>query len=58
MNVVEKEQYQVWMLRKVQKGIEHCYYQTLRDVLKVEGDKMMKVVANYWKVKFKLQEIR
>ena len=46
------------MLRKVQKGIEHCYYQTLRDVLKVEGDKMMKVVANYWKVKFKLQEKR
>ena len=46
------------MLRKVQKEIEHFYYQTRRDVLKVEGDKMMKVVANYWEVKFKLPEKR
>ena len=41
------------MLKKVQKrrGMEQFQYQTLRHVLKVEGDKMKKFVAKYWEVK-------
>ena len=40
LKVEEKEWHAVWMLMKVQKikGMEHFQYQTLRDVLKVEGE--------------------
>lgn len=42
LKVIDREWYTFWMLRKVQKrrGMEHFQYQTLRDVLKVEGDRM------------------
>ena len=58
--VVDKEKHAVWMLNKVQKrrGMEHFYHQTLRDVLKVEGDRMKEFVAKYWEVKVLLQERR
>ena len=47
LKVVEKEWHAVWMLNKVQKRrrMEHFQYQTLRDVLKVEGDRMKEFVA-------------
>ena len=53
LKVLDKEWHMVWMLRKVQKrrGMEHFQYQTLRDILKVEGDKMKEFVENYREVK-------
>ena len=54
LTVNDKEWHSVWMLKKVQKrkGMEHFQYQELRDVLKVEGDRMKEFVAKYLEVKF------
>ena len=50
---MEKEWHAVWMLKKVQKrrGIEDFQSQTLRDVLKMERDRMKEFVAKYREVK-------
>ena len=55
MKVLDKEWNGVWMLKKVEKrrGMEHFQYQTLRYVLKVEGDRMKEFVAKYREVKVK-----
>ena len=49
LKVVEKEWHAVWMLKKVQKrrGMKHFIHQTIRDVLKVEGNRMKEFVAQY-----------
>ena len=51
--VLNREWYTVWMLRKVQKrrGMKRFQYQTLRDDLKVEGDRMKEFEEKYRKVK-------
>ena len=53
LKVVDKEWVSVWMLKKVQKrrGMEHFQYQTLKDVLKVEGDRIKEFVTKYQEVK-------
>ena len=40
LKVVDKEWFSVWILQKAQKrrGMEKFQHQTLRDVLKIEGD--------------------
>lgn len=46
---VDKECFSVWMFQKVQRrrGMELFQYQTLIDVLKVEGDRMKEFVTKY-----------
>ena len=53
LRIGEKEWHAVWMLMKVQKrkGMEHFQYQTLRDVLKVEGDRLKEFADRYREVK-------
>ena len=53
LKIGDKKWHAVWMLMKVQKrkGMEHFQYQTLRDVLKVEGDRLKEFADKYREVK-------
>ena len=53
LSVNEKEQHSVWTLKKLQrrKGMQHFQYQTLRDVLKEEDDRMKEFRAKYREVR-------
>ena len=53
LSVNEKEQHSVWKLKKLQrrKGMQHFQYQTLRDVLKEEDDRMKEFRDKYREVR-------
>ena len=47
--MVDKEWFSLWMIQKVQqrRGMEYFQYQTLRDVLKIERDRMKEFTTKY-----------